>query len=118
MPICARPLSRAAGAFGNRLGPDAVWRFAEGQVVMSSTVQKVRLARPPDWMALTDHTDLMGFASDLRAGKPGALPLPQTIRDAVLRDWRRQMARELVGARYESLADGCEVSLPSLIARE
>ncbi len=66
-------LSLDAGAFGNTLLPDAAWRFAKGEQVISSTGQPVRLARPLDWMVLTDHTDLMGFAPDLQAGKPGVL---------------------------------------------
>ncbi len=66
-------LSLDAGAFGNTLLPDEAWRFAKGQQVISSTGQPVRLARPLDWMVLTDHTDLMGFAPDLQAGKPTIL---------------------------------------------
>lgn len=72
-------LSLDAGAFGNTLGPDEAWRFAKGEQVISSTGQPVRLARPLDWMVLTDHTDLMGFAPDLQAGKPGVLSDPKGL---------------------------------------
>ena len=58
-------LSLDAGAFGNTLGPDEAWRFAKGEQVTSSTGLLVKLSRPLDWMVLTDHTDLMGFAPDL-----------------------------------------------------
>ncbi|GAB5437387.1 DUF3604 domain-containing protein [Falsiruegeria mediterranea] len=70
-------LSLDAGAFGNILGPDDAWAFAKGQQVTSSTGLPVKLSRPLDWMVLTDHTDLMGFAPDLQAGKPGVLADPK-----------------------------------------
>ncbi|MBO9410953.1 MULTISPECIES: DUF3604 domain-containing protein [unclassified Ruegeria] len=72
-------LSLDAGAFGNTLLPDEAWRFAKGEQVISSTGQPVRLARPLDWMVLTDHTDLMGFAPDLQAGKPGVISDPKGL---------------------------------------
>lgn len=70
-------LSLDAGAFGNILGPDDAWRFAKGEQVISSTGQPVKLSRPLDWMVLTDHTDLMGFAPDLQAGNPTILADPK-----------------------------------------
>ncbi|WP_406649979.1 DUF3604 domain-containing protein [Aliisedimentitalea scapharcae] len=70
-------LSLDAGAFGNILGPDDAWRFAKGEQIKSSTGQPVKLSRPLDWMVLTDHTDLMGFAPDLQAGKPAVLADPK-----------------------------------------
>jgi hypothetical protein len=72
-------LSLDAGAFGNILGPDDAWRFAKGEQITSSTGQPVRLSRPLDWMVLTDHTDLMGFAPDLQAGKPNILADPKGL---------------------------------------
>ncbi|MEP4336184.1 MAG: DUF3604 domain-containing protein, partial [Roseobacter sp.] len=72
-------LSLDAGAFGNTLLPDEAWRFAKGEQVISSTGQPVRLSRPLDWMVLTDHTDLMGFAPDLQAGKPAVLADPKGL---------------------------------------
>ncbi len=70
-------LSLDAGAFGNTLGPDEAWRFAKGEQVTSSSGIPVKLSRPLDWMVLTDHTDLMGFAPDLQAGKPEILADPK-----------------------------------------
>ncbi|MXU66008.1 DUF3604 domain-containing protein [Rhodobacteraceae bacterium KN286] len=63
-------LSPDAGLFGNTLGLDEAWRFARGEEVVSATGLPVKLARPLDFMALTDHSDMMGFATDLRAGAP------------------------------------------------
>ncbi len=63
-------LSFDAGAFGNRLGPDAAYRFARGEEVIASSGQSVRLGRPLDWIAITDHSDGMGFTDDALAGSP------------------------------------------------
>jgi hypothetical protein len=54
-------LSFDAGAFGNRLDPGAAYRFARGEEVIATSGQPVRLARPLDWLAITDHSDGMGF---------------------------------------------------------
>ncbi len=66
-------LSLDAGLFGNTVGLDEAWRFAKGEQITSSTGLPVKLSRPLDWMVLTDHTDLMGFATDLKAGAPHIL---------------------------------------------
>jgi hypothetical protein len=63
-------LSFDAGAFGNRLDPRAAYRFAMGEEIISSAGQHVRLARPLDWLAITDHSDGMGFTDDALAGSP------------------------------------------------
>lgn len=65
-----------AGAFGNRLGFEDAYRFARGEELTSSTGQRVKLARPLDFLAITDHSDNMGFFPDLFAGKPELLADP------------------------------------------
>jgi hypothetical protein len=62
-----------AGLFGNTLEPDDAYRFARGEELTSSTGIPVKLARPLDWMVLTDHTDLMGVAADIQSGTPNIL---------------------------------------------
>jgi len=64
-----------AGLFGNTLEPDDAYRFARGEELISSTGIPVKLARPLDWMVLTDHTDLMGVAADIQSGTPNILAL-------------------------------------------
>ncbi|MBO9472758.1 DUF3604 domain-containing protein [Shimia sp. R10_1] len=66
-------MSLDAGLFGNTLGPEDAWKLAKGEEITSSTGLPVKLGRPLDWMVLTDHTDLMGFAIDLQAGAPNVL---------------------------------------------
>ncbi|PQJ28300.1 DUF3604 domain-containing protein [Rubritalea profundi] len=66
-------LSLDAGLFGNTLGVEEAYRFAKGEKLTSATGVPVKLARPLDWLVVSDHTDLMGFATDLQAGKPHIL---------------------------------------------
>jgi hypothetical protein len=73
--------SMDAGGAGNILDPDAAYRFAKGEEIVSSLGIPVRLSRPLDWLAVTDHTDNMGFIVDLLAGKDDILANPKG------RDW-------------------------------
>ena len=50
-----------AFGFGNRLGPEEALRFARGEEVTSSTGIKAKLARPLDFLVVSDHSD--GFAT-------------------------------------------------------
>jgi hypothetical protein len=68
--------SMDAGAFGCRLGFEDAYRFARGEELTASSGQKVRLSRPLDFLAVTDHSDNMGFFPDLFAGKPELLADP------------------------------------------
>jgi len=105
-------LSLDAGAFGNTLGPDEAWRFAKGEQVISSTGQPVRLARPLDWMVLTDHTDLMGFAPDLQAGKPGVLADPKGLQ------WYQGYkagGEEAAKAAFDIIANFSQMTLPEVL---
>ncbi|MGD8796401.1 MAG: DUF3604 domain-containing protein, partial [Thiohalophilus sp.] len=63
-------LSMDAGLFGARLGLDEAYRFARGDEVMASSGQPAKLGRPLDWLVIADHSDGMGFITDLAAGKP------------------------------------------------
>ena len=66
-------LSLDAGLFGNTVGLDDAYKFSRGEQITSSTGIPVRLSRPLDWTVITDHTDLMGFATDLQKGAPNIL---------------------------------------------
>lgn len=105
-------LSLDAGAFGNTLLPDEAWRFAKGEQVISSTGQPVRLSRPLDWMVLTDHTDLMGFAPDLQAGKPAVLADPKG------REWYEGYSKggEAAGkSAFDLITNFAQMTLPELL---
>jgi hypothetical protein len=47
---------------GNRLGPDAAYRFAKGETVTSPTGLPARLARPLDFLVVADHAENLGLA--------------------------------------------------------
>jgi len=68
--------SMDAGAFGNRLGVEDAYRFARGEELTATTGQRVRLARPLDFLVVADHSDNMGFFPDLNAGDPNIMRDP------------------------------------------
>ncbi|PSJ52197.1 hypothetical protein C7I84_26590 [Mesorhizobium ephedrae] len=78
-------LSFDAGAFGARLGPREAYRFAKGEEIVSSTGQPVKLARPLDFLVVTDHSDNMGFFGDFLAGKP------EILQNTLARKWNNMM---------------------------
>jgi Protein of unknown function (DUF3604) len=74
-------ISMDAGAFGNRLGLDAAYRFARGEQVNSTRGGPVRLSRPLDFLVVADHSDNMGFFPDLLDGAP------HILQDPTGKDW-------------------------------
>jgi hypothetical protein len=63
-------LSLDAGGFGNRLPAEQAYRLARGEQIMASSGQPIKLGQPLDWLAITDHSDGMGFIVDTLAGSP------------------------------------------------
>ena len=70
-------LSLDAGLFGNILGHEDAYRFAKGEEIKSSTGLPAKLARPLDWLVITDHSDMMGIATDIQRGAPNILANPK-----------------------------------------
>ena len=68
--------STDAGMIGNRLGPDEAYRFAVGQEVTSSTGQRVKLARPLDFLVVSDHSENLGLAPMIATSDPVLLRSP------------------------------------------
>ena len=66
-----------AGAFGARLGPREAYRFAQGEEVVSSSGQNVKLSRSLDFLVVADHSDNMGVFPDLLKGSPNIMADPQ-----------------------------------------
>src|SRR4029077_15074377 len=66
-----------AGVAGCRLGPRDAYRFAKGEEVVASMGERVRLSRPLDFLVVTDHSDGLGFFSQLVAGDPTILADPK-----------------------------------------
>jgi hypothetical protein len=59
---CHTSYSADAGMVGNTLGPDEAYRFAKGETVTSSTGLPTRLARPLDFLVVSDHAENLGLA--------------------------------------------------------
>jgi hypothetical protein len=74
-----------AFGFGVRLGPEDALRFARGEEVTATTGMKAKLARPLDFLVVTDHAEGLGATKAL-ADAPRLL-----IRDATMRRWHDMM---------------------------
>ncbi len=70
-------VSLDAGLWGNTLGHADAYRFARGEEVTSSTGLPAKLGRPLDWLAVTDHSDMMGLATGIQEGAPNILAVPK-----------------------------------------
>ena len=70
-------LSLDAGLFGNILGHADAYRFARGEEITASSGQQVKLGRPLDWLVITDHSDMMGIATDIQQGAPNIVAIPK-----------------------------------------
>ncbi|NOU03947.1 MAG: DUF3604 domain-containing protein [Novosphingobium sp.] len=69
-----------AFGFGNRLGPEEALRFAQGEEVTSSTGVKAKLARPLDFLVITDHAEGMGSTMALYNAPRIMIRDPQVLR--------------------------------------
>jgi len=67
--------STDAGMIGNRLGPEEAYRFARGEVVVSSTGVRARLQRPLDFLVVADHAENLGLAPMIAERNPDLLKL-------------------------------------------
>lgn len=70
-----------AFGFGVRLDPEAALRFAKGEEVTATTGLKAKLARPLDFLVITDHSDALGGTKAL-AEAPRLL-----ITDPTMKRW-------------------------------
>jgi len=65
--------STDAGMIGNYLGPDEAYRFARGEMVVSSAGVKARLSRPLDFLVVADHAENLGLAPMIAESNPELL---------------------------------------------
>lgn len=77
--------STDAGMIGNRLGPDAAYRFARGEAVVANSGQPARLSRPLDFLVVSDHAENLGLAPMIAESNPDLLKNPwgKAIHDLV-----------------------------------
>jgi hypothetical protein len=101
-----------AGMSGATLTPVEATRFARGEEVVSTSGQPVRLSRPLDWVAITDHSDGMGTIAGIRDANP------EMMRDPTLKRWHDMMAKgaaEAGKATMELVAAQSNKRLPPAI---
>jgi hypothetical protein len=101
-----------AGMSGATLSPADAVRFARGEEVTATSGQPVRLSRPLDWVAVTDHSDGMGTIAGIREGNP------DMMRDATLKRWHDMMLKgpeESAKATLELVAAQSNKRLPPAI---
>lgn len=69
-----------AFGFGTRLGPEEALRFARGEEVTSSTGIKAKLARPLDFLVISDHAEGMGSTMALYNAPRMMISDPQVLK--------------------------------------
>ena len=104
--------STDAGLFGNRLGPDAAYRFAKGEIVVSSMGVRARLLRPLDWLVVADHAENLGLAPMIE----------ESNSDLLSTEWGRQI-HDLVkagklGAAYSMWGAGVTARVDPLAEKK
>jgi len=60
-----------------RLGQEDAYRFARGEEVTATTGTRAKLARPLDWLVISDHAEMYGLMPQLLKGDPIILATPQ-----------------------------------------
>lgn len=77
--------SSDAGMVGNRLGPDAAYRFARGEEITASTGTRAKLQTPLDFLVVTDHAEDLGLAPMIAESNPDLLKIEfgRKLHDAV-----------------------------------
>jgi hypothetical protein len=73
--------SADAGMDGAITNPEDAFRFARGDEVKSNTGLSAKLARPLDWMVITDHSDGMGTINEILGGSADMMA------DPVVKGW-------------------------------
>jgi len=66
-------LSLDAGLFGNTTAHDTAYRLARGEEVTTAGGLPIKLGRPLDFLVITDHSDMMGIATDIQNGAPNIM---------------------------------------------
>ncbi|MCR2832608.1 DUF3604 domain-containing protein [Parerythrobacter lacustris] len=102
-------ISFDAYGFGNRLGAEDALRFAMGEEVTSTTGIKAKLARPLDFLVISDHSDGMGALQRL-AEAPRLL-----LSDPTMQKWHdmlNESPQQSLRATSEIIAAAAAGTLP------
>lgn len=101
-----------AVAGGTRVTPEMAIRFARGDEVTSSSGQKAKLARPLDFVQVSDHSELIGTGVEMFRGNP------LYMSDPTLRRWNEMINGPQEGrmiAMRELIAAFAQNRLPAKI---
>ena len=66
-------ISFDAGLVGTSLSIHDAFRVAQGEKIISNTGQPVQLIRPLDFLAITEHAEMLGIATAMRTSNPRLL---------------------------------------------
>ncbi|MHA3980622.1 DUF3604 domain-containing protein [Halovulum sp. GXIMD14794] len=66
-------ISFDAGLIGTSLNMHDAFRVARGERIISNTGQPVQLIRPLDFLAITEHAEMLGLATAMRTSDPRLL---------------------------------------------
>jgi hypothetical protein len=100
--------STDAGMIGNRLGPEAAYRFALGEEIVSSTGVKARIARPLDFLVVTDHAENLGLAPAIM----------ESNADLMANPWGRDVATKIRSGVHDNIASAYFQWMQAIFARK
>lgn len=108
-------LSLDAGLFGNTVSIDDAYRLARGEQINSAKGIPVKLARPLDWLIVTDHSDLMGIATDIQKGTDNILAIPKA------KEWHegfKKGGKAAGEAAFDLIGNFSQMTLPKQLVKE
>ena len=95
--------------FGVRALPDDAYHFAKGGTIEHGAGYPIRLSRPLDFLAVTDHAEYLGTARAANAGFPTAeWPLPDALREGNRLELTRYFFDSIQALGRTSLGDGAD----------
>ncbi len=102
--------------FINSLSPEEAMQFARGQQVETNWGVPIQLSRPLDWLAMTDHSDLLGATPLMQEGDP------IVIDDPTVQKWNRAIVSgyidAITAAAMEAIQAQGNGTLPEILKNE
>ncbi len=93
--------------FGVRALPDDAYHFAKGGTIEHGAGYPIRLQRPLDFLAVTDHAEYLGTAREVNAGFPTAeWPLAEALREGSRLDMTRYFAKSIQVLSQTAIGNG------------
>jgi len=110
-------ISADAAMWGNTLSSEDTYKFGLGGEVTSFKGWKAKLARPLDWMVISDHSDVWGFYQRIRDGDPFVLAQPEGVRwNKMIKEGQLTEATDEIIKAFGNETLPWDVSDPKMIA--